>query len=326
MLKEIDFAVGGQAVIEGVMMRSPNSISIAVRKNNGKIKVNKKRYRTLTQRYAIFNIPIIRGFVNLLEMMVVGMKAINFSANEQYEDVKEKEGIKDSGKVMKIFEAIMFLISIVLAIGLGILLFKFTPLLATTFIESRSSFISGNYFFFNLLDGAIKMSIFLLYIYLMGLLPDLKRVFQYHGAEHKAIYAYEKKIPLNTENAAKQTRFHPRCGTSFILIVFGISIIVYSIVPRPPEFFANFALRLSLLPLISGISYECLKMSAKNLNNFFVRGLVAPGLLFQKLTTKEPDEEQIDVGLRSLKEALAMEKVTSPPQERIGNPRELRVP
>lgn len=309
--KEIDFAVGGQAVIEGVMMRSPNSISIAVRKAGGEIKVKNKNYRTLTQRYRILNIPILRGFINLIEMMVVGTQAINFSANEQLDDIKEEEGIKTESKFARAGEILLFAVSIVLALGLGILLFKFTPLLITTFIEGKSGFIASNYFFFNLLDGAIKITIFISYIFLLGLLPDFKRVFQYHGAEHKAIYTYEKKLPLESENAKLQTRFHPRCGTSFILIVFAISIIVYSLVPRPPEFLANFGMRLSLLPLISGISYEVLKISAKHLNNFFVRAAVAPGLLFQKLTTKEPNGEQLEVGLKSLKDALVMEKAAN---------------
>lgn len=309
--KEIDFAVGGQAVIEGVMMRSPNSISIAVRKAGGEIKVKNKNYRTLTQRYRILNIPILRGFINLIEMMVVGTQAINFSANEQLDDIKEEEGIKTESKFARGGEILLFVFSIVLALGFGILLFKFTPLLITTFVEGKSTFIAGNYFLFNLLDGAIKITIFITYIFLLGLLPEFKRVFQYHGAEHKSIYAYEKKLPLNKKNASLQTRFHPRCGTSFILIVFATSIIVYSLVPRPPEFLANFGMRLSLLPLISGISYELLKISAKRLNNFFVRTIVAPGLLFQKLTTKEPNGEQLEVGLKSLKDALVMEKAAN---------------
>lgn len=311
MNKEIDFAVGGQAVIEGVMMRSPNSISIAVRKSDGGIKVRNKNYRTLTQRYRIFNIPILRGFINLIEMMVVGTQAINFSANEQLDDIKEEEGIKTESKFARVSEILLFVFSMLLALGFGILLFKFTPLLITTFLEGKSAFIAENYFLFNLLDGAIKITIFVSYIFILGLIPDFKRVFQYHGAEHKSIYAYEKKLPLDEKNAALQTRFHPRCGTSFILIVFATSIIVYSLVPRPPEFLSNFALRLSLLPLISGISYEILKISAKRMNNFFVRMVVAPGLLFQKLTTKEPDSKQLEVGLKSLKDALAMEKAAN---------------
>lgn len=303
---QVDLAVGGQAVIEGVMMRSPDGIAIAVRKPDGGVKKKNKKYKTLTQRYGFLNIPLLRGFINLIEMMIIGMDAINFSANEQIEDTDKKEDDKKAGGGMKILEIFMFLISIILAIGFAAGLFKFLPLFITTYIEGKIQFVSESYFIFNLLDGGIKISIFLLYIFILTLIPSFRKVFEYHGAEHKSIHAYEKKLELNTENANKQTRFHPRCGTSFIIIVFAISIMVYSLIPRPHGLLPNFILRFSLLPLISGISYEFLKISAKHLNNKIVRMIVKPGLLFQKLTTKEPDTPKLEIGLTSLKDAIGV--------------------
>ncbi|MFH1284133.1 MAG: DUF1385 domain-containing protein [Candidatus Peregrinibacteria bacterium] len=307
--KKIDFAVGGQAVIEGVMMRSPNHITVAVRKKSGKIILDKKPYKSLTQRKKYLNIPIIRGVINLFEMMAVGAKAINYSANESVEEEPVKKEDKTSG--MKIFETVTFILSFIIAIAFSIFLFKFVPLWTTTLLENGSGYIQQHYIVFNLIDGALKISIFLLYIFLLSLIPSFKRVFQYHGAEHKSIFTYENKQPLDTEHAAPQSRFHPRCGTSFILIVFVISIIVYTFVPKQENFWINLSLRLAFLPVIAGISYEYLKISAKHAGNNFVGALIAPGLWFQRLTTKEPDSSQLEVGLASLKEALVMEKESS---------------
>lgn len=307
---KIDFAVGGQAVIEGVMMRSPNSITIAVRKPGGKVKVDKKKYQTLTQKYKWLNIPILRGVVNLFEMMVIGTKAINFSANESLEDDIEGEQKEEISAWMKFVEAVIFLVSLVLALALSIFLFKAIPLWTTTFLESKSSYIKDNYIVFNIIDGIIKTIIFISYIFFLSLIPSFRRIFEYHGAEHKSIFNYENRLELNVENAEKQTRFHPRCGTSFILIVFFISIVVYTFVPKQDSFLINLLTRLAFLPLIAGISYEYLKVSAKHSDKAFVKMLIAPGLWFQRLTTKEPDKTQLEVGLESLKTALQMEKTT----------------
>ncbi len=290
-------------------MRSPNSISIAVRKLSGKVKVDKRPYNTLTQKHKWLNVPIIRGVVNLFEMMVIGTQAINYSANESLEEEHEEhEEPQKQTKWGKALEIGMFALSLVLALALSLFLFKFIPLGLTTIIESQSSFIQDNYIVFNLIDGIIKTLIFLSYIFLLSLIPSFRRVFEYHGAEHKSIFTYEKKLPLDPEHAKKQTRFHPRCGTSFIIIVFVISILVYTFVPKQDAFLNNLLLRITFLPIIAGISYEYLKLSAKYVNNKFVKALVAPGLWFQRLTTKEPDTKQLEIGLASLKTALEMEK------------------
>lgn len=304
----IDFAVGGQAVVEGVMMRSPSSVTIAVRKPNGKITVKKKHYRTLTQRIRLLNIPILRGVINLFEMMVIGTNAINFSANESLSDDHNDEQEKEKSFLLKFFEYSMFVLSFIFALAFSIFLFKFVPLWITTFLESKFAYIQENYIIFNLIDGVLKMSIFLSYIFLLSLLPSFHRIFEYHGAEHKSIFNYENHLPLNVENAKRQIRFHPRCGTSFILIVFTLSILVYTFVPKQPDFWSNLALRIAVLPFIAGISYEYLKLSARHMGNVIVKALVAPGLWFQRLTTKEPNEKQLEVGLESLKSALVMEE------------------
>jgi len=308
---KIDFAVGGQAVIEGVMMRSPNSMTIAVRKNNGDVKLKKDYYKTLTQKFKALNIVILRGVINLFEMMVVGTKAINYSANESLD---YEEEVKASGKAsiwMKIGEALMFGFSLVLALAFSLFLFKFVPLGITTFLDGKFSFINNHYVVFNIIDGILKTSIFLLYVYFLTLVPSFKRVFQYHGAEHKSIFTYENNLELIPENAKKQSRFHPRCGTSFIVIVFAISIIFYTFLPKQDSFIQNFMIRAAFLPLVAGISYEVLRISAKHQNNKLVKAFIAPGLGFQRLTTQEPNEKQLEVGLRSLEGALEMEKELS---------------
>ncbi len=306
--ERIDFAVGGQAVIEGVMMRSPNSISIAVRKPAGSIKVKKENYRTLTQKFKALNFPVIRGVINLFEMMFIGTKAINFSANESIEDdVKPLKKGKKS-RYQKPLEILMFAISLIIALLFSIFLFKFLPLYITSYLDKQIEAVHDNWIFFNLIDGFIKVSIFLSYIFILSRIKSFKRVFEYHGAEHKSIFTYEKKLPLTVNNAKKQTRFHPRCGTSFIFIVFIISILVYTVIPKQEFFWQNLLLRIGFLPLIAGISYEFLKLSAKYQNSKVVKFLVSPGLAFQKLTTAQPDGKQLEVGLKSLKEALSMEK------------------
>lgn len=315
---KIDFAVGGQAVIEGVMMRSPNNLVVAVRNPQNEIVYKKKPFRTLTQRYKWLNIPILRGMINLIEMMVVGTDAINYSASismDEEEETKNKNEhkknvkLKENGeKKMGILEIIMFSVSLVLALAFSLFLFKFLPLSITTLLEKVSPLVKNNFIVFNLIDGALKMSIFLLYIFILSKVPSFNRIFQYHGAEHKSIFTYENSLELNPENAEKQSRFHPRCGTSFILIVFVISIIVYTFVPKQETFLQNFIVRIGFLPIIAGISYEYLKLSAKYSKNSLVKLFIKPGLLFQHLTTQEPNKEQLEVGLSSLREALKMEK------------------
>lgn len=315
--QKIDFAIGGQALIEGVMMRSPNYITASVRTPNGEIHKIEEKFKSVGEKVKLFRLPLIRGVVNLIEMMVIGMKFLNFSAEKSIEDfdqeVKNDKTQKSSDqekstKTEKIIMGITFAFSIVVAFALSIFLFKFLPLLITNWLSGVFKILEDNWLIFNLVDGLLKTSFFILYIAIVGLLPSLRRVFEYHGAEHKSIFTYEKGLELTPKNASLQSRFHPRCGTSFIIIVFVISIFVYTFVPKQEYFLMNFVLRIVFLPLIAGISYEFLKWSAKKQNNFLMKLMITPGLWFQRLTTKEPDLKQLEVALESLKRALELEK------------------
>jgi len=303
--KKIDFAVGGQAVIEGVMMRSNDFITVAVRRGSGDIELKDDPFKSITKKIKLLGWPFVRGVVGLVEMMIVGMKALNFSASVMIEDEEGKKREEMTGKE-KFVEKVMMVFSFVFAIGMSLFLFKFLPLWITEWISGfyeplRQSFL------YNLIDGVLKTSFFILYIWILTLMPSIKRVFEYHGAEHKSIYTYEKGLDLKVENAKKQSRFHPRCGTSFILIVFMISVLTYTLLPRDPDFLMNFARRLAFLPLIAGISYEFLKFSAKHTDNKLMKAAISPGLWFQRLTTKEPDDKQLEVALKALDKALELE-------------------
>jgi len=307
MSKKIDFAVGGQAVIEGVMMRSPNYTVISVRSEKGEILETTEYYQNLSKKIKFLGLPIIRGVINLFEMMFIGTKALNWAASKSMAtedeipaDKKQKEE-KGQGILALVF-------SIVFALGMSIFLFKFLPLWCTDFLSKKIDLLNQNYLAYNFVDGVLKTSFFILYIYILGRLPDVHRVFQYHGAEHKSIMTYENNLPLTVENARNQTRFHPRCGTSFILVVFLLSIFIYTFVPRNPDFLTNFGLRVLFLPIVAGISYEMLKWSAKHHESKIVQLLIKPGLMFQRLTTQEPDDQMLEVALNSLKLSLELEE------------------
>jgi uncharacterized protein YqhQ len=305
MDKKIDFAIGGQAVIEGVMMRAPEVVTVAVRKEKGHIVTKEDQYISITKRLKVLGIPLVRGVVNLFEMMIIGFKALNYSASEMmYEDDKDKENLT---KLQKFIESASMVFSFVFAIALSLFLFKFLPLWITEYLSNTFHWLK-NSFIFNTIDGILKTSFFFIYLLLVSLLPDFKEVLKYHGAEHKSIHTYEKNLELTPENAEKQTRFHPRCGTSFIIIVFVISILTYTVIPRNPDFYLNFLQRVAFLPLIAGISYEFLKWSAKRENNPLMKLVIKPGLWFQKLTTKEPTKAQLEVALTALKKALEFKR------------------
>jgi len=341
--ESIDFAVGGQALIEGVMMRSPNYVVVSVRRPDGTIELKKDYYQNLSRRIKILSLPIVRGVSNFFEMMVIGTKALNFSAKISLADdgqehakiAKEASGKHDSLPVIhqtnqkksekaatkkettsgsksekfSNFENISLGVSIIFALAMSIFMFKFLPLWFTDFLSHQFKVINQNYLLYNFIDGLTKTTFFIVYIWTLSKLPDIHRVFQYHGAEHKSIMTYEQGLPLTVENARTQTRFHPRCGTSFIIVVFLLSIFIYTFVPRSPDFFMNFGLRVLFLPLIAGVSYEFLKWTAKqSMDNKFINFLTKPGLLMQRITTQEPDDAMLEVALNSLTIALDAEK------------------
>ena len=282
--------IGGQAVIEGVMMRAPRAMAIAVRRPDGEIVVKKDEVVPLSERFPPVKLPVVRGAVALFTSLVAGIKALNFSANEAMVE-EEKEEVSSWALTG----------TMVVAFGFGILLFFIMPLYMTKLMVPV---IGTSNIVFNLVDGVIRVVVFLAYIISISRMSDIQRVFQYHGAEHKCIYAFEAGDELTVDNVKKYSCLHPRCGTSFLLIVMLISIGVFSLVPKAWPFYMKAGSRVVLLPLIAGISYEILKWTAKHDKAAIVRMIIAPGLGLQKLTTREPDESQIEVAIRSMEGAL----------------------
>lgn len=283
--------IGGQAVLEGVMMRAPRSMAIAVRRPDGVISVKSEEVIPLSERYPVVKLPIVRGAVALFSSLVIGIQALNFSANEALAEGEEKEELSNwaMGGTMAA------------AFGFGILLFFVLPLYLTKLLVPV---IGDSNLVFNLVDGVIRVTVFLVYIVGISRMSDIQRVFQYHGAEHKSIFAFEAAEELTVENVRKHSCLHPRCGTSFLLIVMLVSILVFSLIPKLWPFYLKAASRIVLLPLIAGLSYELLKWSAKHDGNPLVRFMIAPGLALQRLTTREPDDSQIEVAIRSMQSAL----------------------
>jgi uncharacterized protein YqhQ len=289
--------IGGQAVLEGVMMRAPRAMAIAVRRPNGEIVVKREQMPPLSERYPIVKAPVIRGAVALFTSLITGIKALNFSANEAIEEEVDENG--ESKKEELTSWALAGTMAV--AFGFGIALFFFLPLYLTKLLVP---IIGDHNLVFNLVDGVIRVVVFLLYIWSIARMKDIQRVFQYHGAEHKTIFAFEAGAELTVEQVKTFSRLHPRCGTSFLLIVMLVSIAVFSLIPKAWPFVYKALSRVVLLPLIAGISYEFLKWSAKNDQNPLVKLVITPGLALQRLTTREPDDDQIEVAIRSVKEAL----------------------
>lgn len=290
--------IGGQAVLEGVMMRAPRAMAIAVRRPNGEIVIKREQMPPLSERYPIVKLPIVRGAVALFTSLVTGIKALNFSANEA---IAEEPADEDAETKKEELSSWALAGTMTIAFGFGIALFFFLPLYLTKLLIPV---IGDNNIVFNLVDGLIRVVVFLLYIWSIARMKDIQRVFQYHGAEHKTIFAFEAGIDLTLENVKRFSRLHPRCGTSFLLIVMLVSIAVFSLIPKAWPFAFKALSRVVLLPLIAGISYEFLKWSAKNDQHPLVRLVITPGLALQRLTTREPDDDQLEVAIRSVQEAL----------------------
>ena len=307
-----DLNIGGQAVIEGVMMRSKDRIATAVRIPNGEILVKSDEYRSLSARYKILNIPIVRGAVSFVEMLILGIRTLNFSADIAIKEVEKEEAVqngKDYEEKAPKSNTLWLILSAVFAIVLGVGIFFYLPLAISSFLD-----VDKNAVGFNLVAGAIRLTMFVAYVWIISLFGEFKRIFQYHGAEHKAIYAHEMGDDLTPERAACHTRFHPRCGTSFILIVALAAILIYAVSDTiyalytgyPPELLTRFALHFSLLPIVAGGSYELLKLSGKTRESRITRLLIKPGLWLQKITTKEPSMDQLEVGITALKASLGL--------------------
>lgn len=297
---KFNFAVGGQALIEGVMMRSPHALSIACRRPDGSIVTKLDHHQSLAEKLRVHKIPIVRGMLSFVEMMVVGIRALNYSAAIASE---EEDPVKNSW--IDIFTT---LFSILLSLAFFIVLFKWLPLKIATQVSFASPEVNDNWWLFNLVDGIIKLGVFLGYLILVSLFPQMKRLFAYHGAEHKSVFTYEDDAALTPEQAKLRSRFHPRCGTSFLFVVIIASILLYTVIPPASSFTGKLLVRIALLPIIAGFSFEILKISGRFQNHWLVRLLSTPGLLLQRLTTKEPDTAQLEIALIALKNALTYEE------------------
>ncbi|MBX4270378.1 DUF1385 domain-containing protein [Clostridium estertheticum] len=291
-------SVGGQAVIEGVMMRGLVGIATAVRTEQGEIVVEKKSYTSYTKKNKLVGLPIIRGFISLIESLIIGIKTLNYSASFFEE---EGEPSKLDKCIQKLFKEksndVVMGISLVISLALSVGLFFIVP----TFVANLFSKLGTNTMGMNIVEGIIRVLIFLLYVYLIGKMEDIKRVYEYHGAEHKTIFCYENEVELTPENAAKFGRLHPRCGTNFLFLVMIVSIIVFSLTGWN-SIGERIMYRIILLPFISGISYEIIKWMGKSKSNL-AKILSYPGLKLQNLTTREPDLSQLEVAIRALKVA-----------------------
>ena len=304
--------VGGQAVLEGVMMRSPHAWGIAVRKPSGEMVSHSEPLERPSDKHKWMAWPVMRGVVTLGHAMKLGFRALRFSANVALDEVQtgEEKKFEISGWVAAV--------NIILSLGFFIFMYKFLPLVAATELKKVDP-IFGSQVAFNLMDGVFRLALFLGFIWATSLWKDLRRVYEYHGAEHKTVFAFEAHDPLTIPNAQKFSTFHPRCGTSFLMTVMLISIAVYTAVPVH-TFWSRFAIRIALLPVIAGLSYEIIRFAAKvrakalatrrsgGLGSLLFRALTAPGLWLQRITTQPPADDQVECAIVALNEAMELEK------------------
>ena len=283
--------IGGQAVIEGVMMKSGNAWTVAVRNSDKEIVLKQERAKELPKP---FKLPILRGVIALVQALSIGIRALLFSA--------EASGLEEETP-----SSFSLAITVAFSFVIGIGLFLFLPLYTTKLMGALLTSINESSLVFNLVDGVIRVLIFLMYVVLISMNKDIQRVFQYHGAEHMVVHAFEAKADLTPQNIDKYSAIHPRCGTSFLIMVMLLSILVFSLIPKEWDFIYKFLSRLALMPLIAGLSYEFIKFSSKKMNNPFVRMLSMPGLWLQKLTTGVPSHDQIEVAVKALEEVLKMD-------------------
>ena len=357
---ERDLIVGGQAVMEGVMMRTPSAYAIACRKADGTIVKTAEKLPKWSDKYKWLNIPVLRGGATLIQTMALGVKALNFSAKIYEDDIKEQEELakarvvepelaladgtadedftrapakltlpaepKSKGKASQSAGAVG---SIIFALAFNILLFVVAPLLVTNVgfialgwaeppvIASEAAWWQSAYAYvwetkphswiaFNLVDGIVRMIFFVIMIFSMSFLKDIRRVFEYHGAEHKTVFTWEKGLDLNVRNAHPQKRQHPRCGTSFLMVVMLVSIVLFSVIAFE-QTWLNLVVRIALMPLVAGLSYEVIRYAAKKESSAVFKLMTLPGIWLQNITTQEPDDEQLEVAIEALNESLKLE-------------------
>jgi len=317
-------SIGGQAVIEGVLMRSPRRLAVAVRAPDGSIVVDNQEFLSYSRRHKLLSLPVLRGAASLVESLAIGIQALNFSMSVQDRAAKpgddseaahatapaaKPSGAKPSGR-----ERLMVTLSLLSSLALALGLFQLLPYFVAGHLIGGTRQAPADPLLFNLVAGAVRMALLLGYMWGISFLKDIGRVFEYHGAEHKSIFVHESRSPLDVASARLQSRFHPRCGTSFILIVALVCIGFFSVFDSAlwqifhfsyPSALARFLLHLPLVPLVAGLAFEVLKLTARFQNSPWVRPFVAPGLWLQKITTREPDEKQLEVAIASIRAALA---------------------
>ncbi len=317
--------VGGQAVLEGVMMRSPHAWAIACRKPSGDVVTMSETLERPSDKHKWMGWPVVRGVMTLGYAMNLGYRALRFSANVAIEDImqdgttqsgassgaqrdaraSEKIGKTESREKAASISSWLAAVNVIISVAFFIFMYKYIPLLAATELKKMNPALGGRVIF-NLVDGAIRLLLFLLFIWGVSLWKDIRRVYEYHGAEHKTVFAFENGDPLNTASVQKYPTFHPRCGTSFLMTVMLISIGFYMLVPFT-TFWARFASRIVLLPFIAGISYEIIRFAAKHRGSLFAL-MTAPGLWLQRITTKPPSDEEAQCAIVALEHAMSIEK------------------
>jgi uncharacterized protein YqhQ len=290
--------IGGQAVMEGVMMRAPHSYCVAVRKPSGEIITEEQPIHRMSEKYPMFRWPILRGLGTLGQAMTLGVRALKFSANAALEEVPS-----ESGKKLEISSGMMGL-NLLFSLAGFIFLYKFIPLFLATRLGHVVPSLSSR-FATNMMDGVIRLAIFMGFLFLLSRLKDIKRVFEYHGAEHKVVFNFESGKPVNVENAQEFSTFHPRCGTNFMFVVLAISMILYALLPID-GFWVRFLARIAILPLIVGVSYELIRFAARKQGSLLGM-LFKPGLWMQRITTKPPDDSQASVAIHALTGAMQLE-------------------
>ena len=311
--------VGGQAVLEGVMMRSPHAWGIAVRKPSregtlGEIETHSEPLERPSEKHKWMGWPVVRGVMTLGQAMTLGFRALRFSANVALEEIPGSDSDGQTGgrtgvsapqtKKLEI-SGWMAGVNIAFSVVFFIFMYKYLPLLATTELKKVNPMF-GEQFIFNLVDGLIRIAMFLLFVWAVSLWKDIRRVYEYHGAEHKTVFAFENHDPLETGAVQKYSTYHPRCGTSFLMTVMIISMVVYMAIPVH-TFWARFGIRIALLPLIAGVSYEIIRFAAKHRGSLFAL-MTTPGLWLQRITTQPPDDRQVECAIVALDAAMAIEK------------------
>jgi uncharacterized protein YqhQ len=292
--------VGGQAVIEGVMMRAPHSYCVAVRKPDGQIITEERPLPRISEKYPIFKYPVLRGVGTLGQAMWLGVKALRFSANAALE-----EEAKTRGKTSSEISPWMMTLNLLFSLSFFIFLYKFVPLYLTSLLEKVFPVLHGR-IAFNMTDGAIRLAIFLGFLYMISRWQDIRRVFEYHGAEHKVVFNFESGKPLTIENAQSFATLHPRCGTSFLLVVMVLSIVLYAMLPFD-GFLGKFLGRIAMLPVVAGLSYELIRFAAKRRDSLMAL-MTAPGLWLQRITTQPPSNDQTQIAIRALEGAMELEQ------------------